>query len=108
MGYYDSNGNELTATGGLTPVAAPRTDVPATTDTPVTFPQRVRAYLIQNNTAGPVYRALDAAAGPGSLVVAAGTTFSEATGVTALHLYAPAATSVNGTAAGGIVVEGRV
>jgi len=106
--YYDGNGNALVEVGGLTPVAAPRTDVAAATDTPVAFGQRVRSYLIQNNTAGPVYRALDAPAGPGALAIAAGTTFAEAAAVVALHLYAPSATTVNGAAAGGIVVEGRV
>ncbi len=108
MPYYDSSGNALVEVGGLAPVAAPQTALAATTDTPVAFAQRVRSYLVQNNTAGPIYRALDAPAGPGSLAIAAGTTFAEAATVSVLHLYAPGATTVNGAAAGGIVVEGRV
>ncbi len=108
MPYYDGNGNALVEVGGLTPVAAAQTALTAATDTPVLFAQRVRSYLIQNNTAGPVYRALDAPAGPGSLAIAAGTTFAETASVTVLRLYAPGAATVNGATAGGIVVEGRV
>ncbi len=108
MPYYDGSGNALVEVGGLTPVAAPQTALAATTDTPVAFAQRARSYLIQNNTAGPIYRALDTPAGPGSLAIAAGTTFAEAATVSVLHLYAPGATTVNGATAGGIVVEGRV
>jgi hypothetical protein len=108
MPYYDGNGNALVEVGGLAPVAAAGTALAAATDTPVPFAQRVRSYLTQNNTAAPVYRALDAAAGPGSLASAPGTVFAEAAAVAVLHLYAPGAATVNGAVAGGIVVEGRV
>jgi hypothetical protein len=76
------------------------------TDTSFTFAKRVRSVLIQNNTAAPLYANLDAAASPGTLAIAAGQTLILDWSCTVLHLYAAAATNVNGAVAGAIFVAG--
>ena len=61
--------------------------------------------MVQNNTASSIQWDLDVTATAGSPVLAAGQTLFLDVQVTALHLYTPGISNVNGTSASNIVVR---
>ena len=91
------------------PVVPTLTSVPAASDTSVTFPGGIPVvgYSAINDTPWVIWFNFDTTAAVGSLVkVYPGATIYDDIAFTALHVWVPYATSVNG-GAGTILVQGR-
>ena len=97
---------EVTTPRGYPSAPAAATST-ANADTAVAFSTRVNHVMVQNNTANDIYIDFDIAATQGSICVPKGQSswFSD-NQCSTLHIYTTVASSVNGTASGGIVVRG--
>lgn len=111
--YTDSNGNQYTILvvediepAGYVSLTSPPSTTTASTDTPFTFASQVNHVILQNNTSANVWFAFDTVATIGSLLLVPGSMLIYAKKVSVVHLYTVAATNVNGTAAGNIVLLG--
>lgn len=108
----DSNGtptgNLSLSQAGYVALVAPATQTSAGADTTFTFSQTVNTVILQNNTTAVLNYAFDQAASAGSLSLAAGQQLVYSKRVTAVHLFTTAATNVNGTTSGNIVLLGEL
>ncbi len=107
MAFINADGSEAVS-NGATPLLPAQTALPANTATSVSFGQQVSRVVIQNNTAATVYRAYVGAASLGSYAIAAGASVQDLVVTGAVSLFCGTAATINGTATGGIVVEGYV
>lgn len=93
---------------GYIALVSPPASTSAGNDTPLTFAETIGQITIQNNTGVTVNYAFDAIAGPGSLALSPGQTYSESKQISALHLYTGSAQAINGSSGGNIVVLGEM
>ncbi len=105
MAFINADGSAAVGTGGA-PLAPAQTSLPANTATSISFGQPVSRVVIQNNTAAAVQRAYAGPATAGSYVILAGGVVVDQVVTGSVSLLSSGAATVNGTAAGGIVVEG--
>lgn len=95
------------AAGAFVALSSPPSATNAGSDTALPFASAVRHLLIQNNTSAAVYCDCDVAATQGSFeIYPNGQTALLDVPCAVLHLYTAAAQTINGSAAGGIVVKG--
>jgi hypothetical protein len=112
MAYVGADGSEVVSgavdeyAGAQVALVAPPAGLTASVDTAFAFAQKVYHLWLQNNSAMPVGIEFVAAASAGSWQVPAGGALLLDVPVGVVHLYSTAATAVNGTAAGNVVLKG--
>ncbi len=107
MAFINSDGSESVSVGGGEVLPGQATLL-ASTPLAVSFGQTVNEVVIQNNTAAVIYRSYVGNAGLGSYAIAAGGSVRDSVLTGSVSLFGATGGTVNGTTAGGIVVEGYV
>ena len=94
------------STGGAVDISSPAPGALSAGDNAITFASPVNHILIQNNTANDLNYELDAAASPGTFLLAQGQLAQIDAPCAVLHLYVSGTPALNGAVAGNIVVRG--
>jgi hypothetical protein len=110
MSWIAADGSDVVSgnyAGAQAALVAPPANLTAAADTAFVFASQVHHVWVQNNSSTVVGVEFDAPASAGSWQIPAnGGAVLLDVPVTAVHLFSTAASPVNGTAAGNIVVKG--
>lgn len=96
------------AQAGYVALVSPQASTNAGSETVYTFAQEVNSINLQNNSGAALNYAFDSTVTAGSLVLADGQELIYSKKITEVHLLTPGAETVNGSAAGGIVLLGEL